>query len=293
MKTNKKTLIAIAFLFAASGLGASGLDTLYFRNAEDSLVYLADRIVEPHADALRLDNNKEFISYLEEVMLNEHSFSYPFDSLQTVSFLYSPDKMFRIVTWYVPLSAGRFEYFGLIQRAGGGEISDRLIWLEQHQGGIDLREQSSLQAGEWLGAFYYDMIHHRHDGTDVYTLLAWKGKDRISRIRLVEPLVFKEGVPLFGSKVFDRPFEDNYRIVFEYSASVSMSLKYEKDLIVADGVSIPMIVFDRLEPQSESLKGHYQFYFPEVNIFDGLMLKEGKWLLVEDVDARMPDPGSN
>lgn len=54
-----------------------------------------------------------------------------------------------------------------------------------------------------------------------------------------------------------------------------------------------MILFDRLVPLSTSLEGQKQFYVPETNIFDAFIFENGRWVFMEDIDARnrvRPEP---
>jgi len=70
-----------------------------------------------------------------------------------------------------------------------------------------------------------------------------------------------------------------------------MSLKYEKQFLNTKKRrkrKKDMIVFDRISPLNPNLKGQYQFYMPETNIFDGFVFTKGKWQYVKDVDARNP-----
>ncbi len=262
--------------------------SLFFRHAEDSLVTLANRIPAPPADETRMEYHSMFSDYLEEVLMHDHAFEYPFDSLQTVSLLYAPDSTFRMITWYVPLSGRRFHYAGFVQLPGQGASTPELIQLQDATAAIDNRETAELTAGNWYGAFYYEII--RQPGMDHHILLGWKGHNPQTRKRVIEPFSIVDGNPVFGQQVFGEPFEDARRVVFEYSSRVSMSLMYETNEVSLETGAHPMIVFDRLEPTHHSLQGHYQFYKPEVNIFDGFYFDGNKWKFAGDVDVRMRDP---
>jgi hypothetical protein len=67
--------------------------------------------------------------------------------------------------------------------------------------------------------------------------------------------------------------------MFEYSADVSMSLKYNEKR--------NQIIYSHLGPRKEgpSLEGLPQFYGPDGS-YDALELKKNKWITVEDVDIR-------
>jgi len=285
------TIVCGSLVFAGTEMPDGDPDSLFFSEAEDSLHTMATRIVQPRGDAERLKNNREFKAYLKEVLTHEQSFHYPFDSLHTVSVLKAPDQTFRLFTWYVPLSGQQFRYFGYLQRGEKDALENHLYELSDHTEQLREQPDGELTPENWYGAYYYEIIHHQDEnGKHVYTLLGWKGDNPRIRIRVIEPLVIRQGAPVFGHHVFDGRYADNRRVIFQYSASVSMSLLYEHDFYQKGDNLHHMIVFDRLEPLHEGMKGHYQFYKPEVNIFDGMYLKDGKWVLVEDVDARMPAP---
>jgi hypothetical protein len=68
-------------------------------------------------------------------------------------------------------------------------------------------------------------------------------------------------------------------MIYEHSAQASMSLTFNKDL--------GMIVFDHLAPSDEKYKGTYAFYAPDFS-YDGFLLKNNKWYLKKNLDARNP-----
>ena len=55
---------------------------------------------------------------------------------------------------------------------------------------------------------------------------------------------------------------------------------------IMENVKSEMILFDRLVPLNTSLEGQKQFYVPETNVFDAFIFEKGKWLFIEDIDAR-------
>ncbi len=281
-------LIAVlVMLQLTQSYGIGSADSLYFRNAEDTLAMMAGRIPEAPDDKGRMQNHHAFADYFEEVLKHDDAFSYPFDSLQTVSLLYAPDNTFRIATWYVPLSGQRFYYAGFVQLPPADNAPPEVISLQDATGGINGKEAGQLGVESWYGAYYYEVI--QADGMDHYILLGWKGDNPHSRLRVIEPFSIQDGVPAFGQQVFGEPWDDKWRVVFEYSARVSMSLVFEEDRVRTSAGVFPMIVFDRLEPSHRSLQGHYRFYKPEVNIFDGLYFDGSIWRFVGDVDVRMPE----
>ena len=260
---------------------------------EDSLKKMALRIIEPVADSARMENNRQFYHELVRVLETGGSFHHPFDSLQTVSMLMAPDSSFRIITWYVPLQAQRFDYFGIIQQSPDKQTDELdgntlLIHLHDSTSVIGSTVFSELSPDKWFGAYYYQIIHERSGDTDLYTLLGWKGDNPHTRLRVIEPLWFRDRQPVFGKQAFRIGQRDPFRIVFEYSAMAAMSLVYATRPVRPGQPARDMIVFDRLSPGDESMRGHYRFYLPEANVLDALVFEDGIWVFYPDVDARAP-----
>lgn len=169
----------------------------------------------------------------------------------------------------------------------------------------------------WYGSWYYDLVTEHHAGEAHYVLLGWRADRPDTRKRVIEPFALQDGGPVFGSPVFDlladltgaaapgltgrrgmgaqirvpqpeilSQTEQPYRIVFEYSVRVSMGLLHDTQPVRQGQEAVPMIVFDRLEPLEEAFRGQREFYVPEGNIFDAFLFREGRWVLVRDVDAR-------
>jgi hypothetical protein len=258
-----------------------------FAAIEDSLHRMGMRIIEPRDDHERLERNTLFLESLREALLSDSALTHPFDSVRTVSFLPDPGGNFRIVSWYVPLVSGQFQYFGFVQTKATEKKAGKLYFLNDLSPLLSQVSARELNHDEWFGAYYYELIHLRYRRKDCFTLLGWKGDNPASRKRVIEPFRLTEQGPVFGAPVFEAGDRKPFRVIFEYSARVSMSLKYHAQFPVRRRRTIPMIIFDRLSPTHETLRGNFQFYVPEVNVFDGFQFKDGRWVFVPDVDARV------
>ena len=96
--------------------------------------------------------------------------------------------------------------------------------------------------------------------------------------RVIDVLYFDEqGNPQFGAPIFDNGKRKFSRIIFEYSAKVSMVMRYvpESD----------MIIFDHLSPSEPRYSNDYRFYGPDFS-YDGFKFEKGRWLLYSDLDMR-------
>ena len=84
--------------------------------------------------------------------------------------------------------------------------------------------------------------------------------------------------PVFGMSVFDMGEKILHnRVTFEYTKQAVMSLKYH---------SInKTIVFDKIAPLNEELKGMAQFSAPSGK-YNAFRYKRGKWHYIEDYNAK-------
>ncbi|MDD5571458.1 MAG: hypothetical protein PHD97_09945 [Bacteroidales bacterium] len=253
-------------------------DVNVFKSYEDSLQMFGKVITYAKDDSLKYRANKRFEEILKKSLVMPGAFNYKFDSLKTAMHLYSADKKLRIFTWHVPKSDGTYEYHGIIQMKNRKEI--KLIELIDKSDEVQTPFTENLDAQKWYGALYYDMVSLKANGERYYTLLGWKGNSKLTNKKVIDILKFdKSGKPCFGEQLFIAEKTTFSRIIFEYSAQVTMSLKFYK--------KGKMIIFDHLSPPSQQMTGQPQFYGPDMS-YDAFILKKGKWNLQKDVDARNP-----
>jgi len=280
-----KRFIVFAIVLTTVMAGKS-LKANDFAFHEDSLKKMARRIILPEHDFERLAINLEFKTYFEKVLQMEGSMEYPFDSLTTISRIISPNGNFRIISWYVPLSDNQFEYFGYFQSKQSDQKYD-IYPLTDRASIIEDPLYETLDHEKWYGAYYTDLIHKRYRRKDYYVLLGWRADNAFTRKRIIEPLrVLGKGSPSFGRPIFRYEENRHRRVIFEYSAKATMTIRYESQPIELGKRPKDMIIFDRLAPTQSFLEGNYQFYVPETNIFDAFIFDAGKWEFLEEVDAR-------
>ncbi len=244
------------------------------KNYEDSLKILGSTLINNENDLERKNANYQFILTLVNALKIPGSYSYSFDSVKTVSLLYSPDNKFRIFTWHLMHEDGSYRYYGTIQLNTGGAL--KMFPLTDYSPFIKNSTDSSFSAQKWLGAQYYKIIKSGNE-KPYYILLGWKGNTVKTTKKVIEVLSFKDNAPVFGLDVFEGSSRAQKRVVFEYSRQASMLLRYvpEKQLIV----------FDHLAPPDAKVKTDFSLYGPDLT-YDGYQLKNGKWNLVENLDMR-------
>ncbi|HWY34046.1 MAG TPA: hypothetical protein VNX68_05325 [Nitrosopumilaceae archaeon] len=276
---NTKLLIVYFFVFLQFGsFGQNSLsekDIVFFKKYEDSLKKLQKDVFFSKSDSLKSRANKKFLELWEEILLNKISFEYPFDSLKEVARLSSPDKKFRIINWNISKDNDATQmYYGYIQVLNPKTNDYDLYHLIDKSGSIKNPETYLGDNNKWFGMLYFKLIPC--DG--YYILLAWDGNDRLTRRKFIDVLSFKpSGEPVFGKDVFKMPKKNPKRIMFEYSAEVVMSLKYNEEK--------KLIVFDHLAPKDPIAEGQYQFYGPDFST-DGFRYIKGKWKYEEDLDSK-------
>jgi len=236
---------------------------------QDSLLALSNQFINQETEPQRYNANYQFIKTLVEALKEPKSFYFEFDSLKTISIVNAPDKKFRIFTWHVLNDDGSYRFYGTIQlNSSDGKL--KLFPLSDYSAFIQNPATQELKTEEWFAAQYYQVLEVNQNTTSpYYVLLGWKGKNNNSTQKVIEVLRFVNGIPYFGSAVFDgnNQYSGNKRIIFEYSREVSMYLKYD--------YTKEQIVFDHLVPTNTTLKNDFSKYGPDMT-YDAFQLSKGR-----------------
>ena len=67
------------------------------------------------SDIEKKELNTQIIEIFDEILEEENSFTYPFDSLKNIGIRFSDDKLLKIYTWNLKFIDGTYKYFGYIQ----------------------------------------------------------------------------------------------------------------------------------------------------------------------------------
>jgi len=285
-----KKLISLFLVFCSiSGFSQSHNEKNTVAEKEQALLLITKKLYSSKTDAEKQKFNNELLAKFDSVLNEPESFdNYQFDSLKKdMAIFISPDSKFRIITWEVEKKDGTYDYFGFIQskhtdikKKGFRKIkteSVQLYPLIDRSSEIKNPENTISDNKKWYGMIYYKIIHTKSKSKDYYTLLGKDNNDKYSQKKIIDVLTFdKSGAPRFGADIFN--FQKKYpkRVIFEYSATCSMSLKYspKKD----------SIVFGHLAPIEPQLEGQFQYYCSDMS-FDGFGFKKGKWNYGADVNA--------
>ena len=125
---------------------------------EQQIKFNAFQIVNATSYPERVLADSNFTKGLVRALKNPYSFNHAFDSLITVSTLFSPDSTFKIFTWQL-LSEDEKSYRqkGAIQM-NTKDGSLQLVPLFDCSEFTDAPNDSIRDAKHWIGAIYYKII---------------------------------------------------------------------------------------------------------------------------------------
>jgi hypothetical protein len=224
----------ITFTAHAQQLDSLSRDTL--NDLQVRMVGLGERMILSIDENERLTSGYHFLKHMNYALRVQGSYYYKFDSLKSVSIIYSPDNVFRIISWNLVLNDERFHYYGVIQYNPEyyKKIKDTTN-LRPFYPLIDRSQKftnvldTTVDQNFWWGANYYKIIPVKTKKQTYYTLLGWNGHTALSNKKVVESLYFERNKPMFGAPIFDlhykRPIK---RMVFEFANNATMTLRYEE-----------------------------------------------------------------
>jgi outer membrane lipoprotein-sorting protein len=287
MKAVKFLLLAVTLLSAIAASAQLSKETkAQLRKAEDTLKQHSYKMVNATRATERFVADSAFIRTLVRSLKTPYSFDFPFDSLQSVSRIYSQDSAFRIFTWQFMRDETYFRQRGAIQmRTADGSL--KLFPL------IDMSEFSdnpvdSLRSNlNWVGAIYYNVVTKTFNNKKYYTLLGYDENNFRSTRKWMEVLTFNEqGQPQFGGRYFTypqdgiKPAQPAFRFLLEYKKDGGARINYDPEL--------DMVVFDHLVSESRDNTKKYSLV-PDGD-FEGFRWKDGQWIYVEKIfDFKLRD----
>ena len=265
----KKTALFISLLITV--FTAFAQEEVNFDKEVEQLNTLGKEMLSAETDSLKFDINKQYQKVLTTVINQKEAFSYNFDALKTISIQQTGE--LKIYNWVVPKTNGTYQYFAFVtlnQKSGY-----KIIELTDKSESIKSPTNKTLLPKMWYGALYFKIIRHKKIGMDYYTLLGWDGNNNLTTKKIIDVIqVSNNGTIKIGAPIFKMAKKTQRRLIFEYSSNVVMSLSYNQN----------KLIFDHLIPSSSKLKGIYEYYGPELNVFDALLAEKGKWIYEEDTE---------
>ena len=280
----------LLFLFTCSSICIfaqrikNGDETLLHKK-EDSLKTYSLRLIQGVSAESRFNADSIFTKMFVRALVTKNSFYYPFDSLETISKLYSPDSSFRIFTWQMVINENIVRQHGAIQmNTKNGDLKLYPL-IDKSDITVNIADTFANNKG-WIGAVYYKLIQTNNGNQNYYTLLGYDENNIRSNRKIIEVLNFNNGEPVFGGPVFS--FEDDTarrrpvsRYIMEYKKDAGARLTYDSDL--------NMIVFEHLESESNEPNKKWT-YIPDGD-YEGFKWKNGKWVHVSKVFSQVTPEG--
>ena len=245
--------------------------------SETALKLLLSEISVSNADENNLAVADSFANLLAEALKIPGSFEYPFDQLKTIGKVTSSDKKIRMITWNLPLKDGTHIYYGFLLSKGSGKELQVYRLTDNSDNYLDAATETG-SPDNWYGCLVYEIVEMKSAGETLYTLLGYDPNNLFTSKKLIDVLWFNQaGDPVFGKPVFRTTNGIQSRVLFEYSAKIQMSLKWNERM--------KMIVFDHLSPSRPSFTGNYEYYGPDFS-YDGFRFEKDAWVLTEQIDMR-------
>lgn len=245
---------------------------------EAALNQLSIDLISEANDDRKLKINEEFRLLLKEALSIKGSFDFPFKNIRAISILTSNDKV-KIYNWTIPFNDETYLYFAIVQLKLANE---EYKWVELIDKSEELKnpETQTLTDKTWFGALYYEIIYDKKLGSDTYTLLGWDGDYNLTNKKIIEAMtISKNGAIKFGSSLFKIEKKSQKRVLFTYSETAVMSLKYH--------AKENMIIFDYLVPPNSNLNGVFEYYGPSLDSFDAFILEKKSWEFQKNVDVKL------
>lgn len=308
MKFFRTLTLAAAMLLCCA---AQAQDKAAMSRHQQQLASLLNRVASAPTDNERYLASEQAVQALAKALEEDESEKWKWQLPTVASVLTSPDGLLRIFSWAVVRDDGEFECFGAVQYYNDKEEEYQFSLLHDKSEEIMNREESTLTPDQWFGAVYQELIQTSYNGKTVYTLLGWNGVDNLTERKIIEPVMFRGGVPQFGAPVFRRE-RNQRRIVLEYTDKAMVNLSYEEQYveeIERTRVKVKgsnryrteeksklhkekMILFDEVEPQVPGMEGLFQYYVPS-GVEMAYAFIDGKWELRSGAQGRLKDKKLN
>jgi hypothetical protein len=295
MKTCITAFIVFVFSFTSMAQQKTPASVQLLMHMEENMKTYANDIVNAQEAAQRAIADSFFTKALVQALKMPYSFSYPFDSLKTISRLYAPDSSFRIITWQVMKDFTYYRQKGAIQyHTKDGSL--KLVPLYDNSPFTDNPVDSVRDNKQWIGAVYYNIVQKTYNNKNYYTLIGYDENDARSTKKWIEVLTFDEqNRPLFGGRFFNyandelKPPQPAYRFCLEFKKEANAKLNYDPEL--------DMITFAHLISENGETANKYTLI--PVGSFEGFRWQNGKWVhvpVVREADPRSsinpPQPGA-
>ena len=180
----------------------------------------------------------------------------------------SSDGQLKVFTWNWAQPNRTSSYGGLVafRRLGSDIMAYTNLYDASSADAPNAR--GAVQAQDWHGALYYDMVPDPVD-KDTWMLLGWDDGDALVTRKVIEPIQVRGRGVRFGAPTLIGTMGMARRWVLEYADAVQVSLRYQQEKKGKDGHP-QRIVFDHLAPSEPHLTGIAAYYGPDMT-FDAFV----------------------
>jgi hypothetical protein len=228
------------------------------------------------SDSLKDVLNLVFKNNLQQFLENESYGPKDFDSLRSIGKVWSDDALVGVISWNVEMEDFSQQFYAFVLKKNARNRIEVTELVDNTLGKGNTKPTDILDAPNWYGALYYDIIDVKKGNKTFYTLLGWDGAYSNSNIKIIDVLTFSGSAPKLGAPIFKVADKIVKRVFFEHSERAYMSLKYDTER--------SLIIYDHLSPESPNLVGFYDYYIPDLS-YDGMKWEKDKWVVKEDILA--------
>jgi hypothetical protein len=269
------SIIFILALSLLSGHNAKGQDQFY--STGEILENLFRRLTDTIPDDQKIAANDSIKLYVEKYAADDNVFSHRFSNLRFLGQITAPDSSLKIITWNLLFRNGTGKYFSYLIRKGNVGGNNKVFSLTADYSEKAVRTDTVYTQRDWYGALYYDVRPLDINNRKGWILLGLDYGNPLITRKIIEVLEFpSDNSMIFGKKWFDIQGRMAYRVVFEYSSTATMTLRFNSET---------SIVFDHLVPFSPEMVNNRQYYGPDYS-YDSYNLVKGTWKLSVNVDVR-------
>lgn len=180
----------------------------------------------------------------------------------------SGDGRLRVFTWNWAQPNRTSSYAGLIAYQRSTDSPTIYTRLFDASSADAPNTRTSVQAKDWNGALYYDMVPDPVDN-DTWLLLGWDDADAMVTRKVIEPIQMRGRGVRFGAPALSGTMGMSRRWVLEFADAVQVSLRYQPETKGKNGHP-QRIVFDHLGPSEPHLTGITAYYGPDMT-FDAFV----------------------
>lgn len=245
-----------------------------FEERQQDLAFYADVLVNARGAHNRERAHDSFYKDFSQLLAEDGSFDFSFDSLHWISIQKSPDERFRFISWQLQGQNKDYSYYGFYQDR------DRLIELNST---VDFGKNfvyEDISPANWYGQLIYDIVPI----DDYYIIFGFRQLDRFSKTKVAEIMRIDDGRLVFGAPIFNEgksSYNENMsRVVIRYSADVLANITYNPVL--------NMLVFDNLIERMGRIPGQGETLLPD-GTYKAFKNEGDSWIYVDQLYAEILD----